>query len=160
FGNSEIRKPGTLLGSSGVMYSSLTCSGATAVDKVTCLALGRKSLESLLGPGGSVLRRSAIKALLMDNVEHVDYFKELSDSELHKVVDLFEETSFPPLGTIVSAGAPAQLIVVVAGKVAIIGSDTEEAQDAATLEKQAVNVLLPGQVHGARSLLNNTPMEY
>ena len=33
----------------------------------TCLALGRKSLESLLGPGGSVLRRSAIKAMLMDN---------------------------------------------------------------------------------------------
>ena len=25
---------------------------------------------------------------------------------------------------------------------------------------EAVNVLLPGQVHGARSLLNNTPMEY
>ena len=25
---------------------------------------------------------------------------------------------------------------------------------------EAVNVLLPGQVHGAQSLLNNTPMEY
>ncbi|CAJ1362555.1 unnamed protein product [Effrenium voratum] len=155
FGNSEMKKCGALLGSSGVMYSSLHCSGASAVDKVTCLALGRKSLESLLGPGGSILRRSAIKALLMDNVESVDYFKQLTEPELHEVVDRFEESSFNSGAPIVSAGAPAQLLVVVAGQVAVMSPD-ESGND----PSKAVQILKPGQLHGALALLNNTPMEY
>lgn len=160
FGNSEIKKPGALLGSSGVMYSSLNCSGATAVDKVTCLALGRKSLESLLGPGGSVLRRSAIKAMLLDNVESVDYFRQLTEKELHDVVDRFEEASFSAGAPIVSAGAPAQLLVVVVGQVAVMDPETAGLNDLAEIVARAKHVLKPGQLHGAQSLLNNTPMDF
>lgn len=160
FGNSEIKKPGALLGSSGVMYSSLNCSGATAVDKVTCLALGRKSLESLLGPGGSVLRRSAIKAMLLDNVESVDYFRQLTEKELHDVVDRFEEASFSAGAPIVSAGAPAQLLVVVVGQVALMDPESAGLNDLAEIVARAKHVLKPGQLHGAQSLLNNTPMDF
>jgi len=160
FGNSEIKKPGALLGSSGVMYSSLNCSGANAVDKVTCLALGRKSLESLLGPGGSVLRRGAIKALLMDNVEHVDYFKQLTETELHEVVDRFEEASFSAGAPIVSAGAPAQLLLVVVGQVAVMDADMAGISDLSEISSKAKAILKPGQLHGAQSLLNNTPMDF
>lgn len=142
------------------MYSSLNCSGATAVDKVTCLALGRKSLESLLGPGGSVLRRSAIKAMLLDNVESVDYFRQLTEKELHDVVDRFEEASFSAGAPIVSAGAPAQLLVVVVGQVAVMDPETAGLNDLAEIVARAKHVLKPGQLHGAQSLLNNTPMDF
>ena len=51
----------------GIGHWGVVCWLLLQLHGRTCLALGRKSLESLLGPGGSVLRRGAIKALLMDN---------------------------------------------------------------------------------------------
>merc|ERR1719409_2228627 len=60
FGNSAQKKVGTVLGSAGLMYTKHQISGARAVDCVKCLALGKHSVERLLGPVEALLRRSAV----------------------------------------------------------------------------------------------------
>merc|ERR1719204_134157 len=41
FGTTAVQKPGTLLGSTGLMYTKQQVAGAKAIDNVTCLALGK-----------------------------------------------------------------------------------------------------------------------
>jgi len=65
-GNFTVKSPGTILGSAGMIMKQ-QISGARAIDRVTCLALARHSLERLLGSVEDVIRRSAINALLSDN---------------------------------------------------------------------------------------------
>merc|ERR1719473_1330683 len=45
FGNRTTAKRGAILGGVGLLYGQKQISGAKAVDRVTCLALGKSSLE-------------------------------------------------------------------------------------------------------------------
>merc|ERR550532_2268366 len=44
-GNSLVKSPGTVLGSTGWLITKRQIFGAKAIDRVTCVALGRQSLE-------------------------------------------------------------------------------------------------------------------
>ena len=76
------------------------------------------------------------------------------------MVDRFEEASFGAGAPIVSAGAPAQLLVVVSGQVAVMPPEVPHLNDLAQVALKAIETLRPGQLHGSRSLLQNTPMEH
>ena len=64
-----------------------------------------------------------------------------------QVVDRFEEASFGAGAPIVSAGAPAQLLVVVSGQVAVMPPEVPHLNDLAQVALKAIETL-------------NTPMEH
>eukprot|EP00442_Polarella_glacialis_P001320 CAMPEP_0115136026 /NCGR_PEP_ID=MMETSP0227-20121206/56115_1 /TAXON_ID=89957 /ORGANISM="Polarella glacialis, Strain CCMP 1383" /LENGTH=920 /DNA_ID=CAMNT_0002542955 /DNA_START=58 /DNA_END=2821 /DNA_ORIENTATION=+ len=164
FGNSAKATAGTLLGSAAVMYTKQQILGARAVDNVTCLAVGKCAIERLLGPVEKVLRRSAIKFLLL-NVTSGDlgFFKQLSDHQQNLLVDTFKEACFSQGDVIVTAGARAQLIIVRDGEVAVLKAtpaDRPGLDTAQFLRETAVEILKPGQVYGATPMVNNSTMQH
>jgi len=156
YGNSEVKKPGTILGGAALMYSKQQALGAKAVDAVTCLALGKLSLERLIGPVEAILRRSAIKSLLVDNVtksSELDFFRDLTSAQQNLIIDRFEHVSFEPGEVVVSPGAPAQLLVVIEGELALSLGDGREV----ILSSRQI-VLTAGAAYGGAALLENQPM--
>eukprot|EP00746_Dinoflagellata_sp_MGD_P085157 gnl/MRDRNA2_/MRDRNA2_33732_c0_seq1.p1 gnl/MRDRNA2_/MRDRNA2_33732_c0~~gnl/MRDRNA2_/MRDRNA2_33732_c0_seq1.p1 ORF type:complete len:943 (-),score=211.95 gnl/MRDRNA2_/MRDRNA2_33732_c0_seq1:16-2844(-) len=176
FGNKTTRKAGAILGGMGLMYSKKQIFGAKAVDKVTCLALGKSSLERLIGPVEDVLRRSAIKALL----ENLDFFKKLTNDQQNAMIGTFEDGIFDKGECIVSRGARAQFILVMDGEVGVLsesaqppnlkqaeGDQSAEGADGQPvshtlskdgLEKMTEKTLRPGTCYGEENLLENTDM--
>lgn len=164
YGNSSVKKPGTLLGAAGLIYHRSQQSAAKAVENVTCLALGKCHVEHLFGPIGDVLRRSAIKALLVDNVNkstELEFFKHLTDEQQKKVIDKFDNHDFSAGEMVVTPGSRAQLLVVVAGEVAILAKGTEEAglTNPAKARKHAKAILSSGQTCGGGAILQNAVMK-
>mmetsp|Transcript_19339 Transcript_19339/g.60805 ORF Transcript_19339/g.60805 Transcript_19339/m.60805 type:complete len:937 (-) Transcript_19339:160-2970(-) len=148
YGNSDMKKPGTILGGAAVMYSKQQAFGAKAVDAVKCLALGKLSLERLIGPVEDVLRRSAIVSLLEDSAAKPggpDFFRHLTARQQDLVVDRFEHASFEEGDVITCAGATAQFLIVIAGELAVDGDAGRE-------------VLTAGMTYGGMALLDNQPM--
>lgn len=162
-GNSTVKSPGTVLGSAGMMYTKQQISGARAIDRVTCLALGKHSLERLIGPVEDVIRRSAIKTLLVDNVTNssdLSFFKELTDAQQNMIIDRFQVIEFAEMESVISVGAEAQVIVVIQGEVAVIG----EGQEFLDLPSEDVRgaareLLTAGKAHGGKSLLDSSTMK-
>lgn len=166
FGNSAQRKSGTILGSAALMYTKQQVSGAKAIDNVTCLALGKSAAERLIGPVEDVLRSSAIKTLLVDNVSkgsEVMFFKELTDVQQSLVIGKFEEATCEEGEAIVSPGARAQIVLVIEGEVAVLERGAMEdaaGQGVEKLREVAKEVLTSGMVCGGAALLSNSTMEY
>ncbi|CAE8630771.1 unnamed protein product, partial [Polarella glacialis] len=165
FGNTARATAGSLLGSAAVMYTNQQVLGATAMDNVTCFAMGKYALERLLGPVEQVLRRSAIKYLMLNAAESRDlaFFKQLSDRQQNLVVDKFAEASFGKGDVIVTSGSQAQLIIVKDGEVAVMRAPaTPDAVsfDERRLRETAIEILKPGQVFGANSIVENTSMQH
>lgn len=165
FGNQAVKKPGTILGSAGLMYTKQQVAGAKAIDNVTCLALGKSSLERLIGPVEDVLRRSAIKALLVDNVGksvELNFFKQLTDEQQNLTIDKFESASFNQGEAVANHGAKAQLIVVIEGEVAVLPSNAPEASLDSTPEAiraAAKEVLSSGMSYGGEGLVQNATVQ-
>jgi len=163
-GNAVIKKPGTILGSAGLMYTKQQVSGAKAIDNVMCLALGKGNLERLIGPVEEVLRSSAIKALLVDNVQKssdLSFFKQLTDEQQSAIIRKFEEVTFSEGEVVVTHGSRAQLIIVIEGQVAML-PPTADATDSTNIENAraaASEVMAAGMIHGGKSILENSPME-
>jgi len=161
FGNQAVKKAGTLLGSAGLMYTKHHVSGAKAIDTVTCLALGKSSLERLLGPVEDVLRRSAVKALLIDNVgknSSLMFFKQLTDEQQNQLIDKFELATYAEGEVVCAKGAKAQFIVVVEGEIAVLPSSASQ-MDVAAATKAAKEVLTTGMCYGASALVNDSVVE-
>lgn len=185
FGNKTNRKTGAILGGMGLMYSKRQIFGAKAVDKVTCLALGKSSLERLIGPVEDVLRRSAIKALL----ENLDFFKKLTNDQQNAMIGTFEDGVFDKGECIVSRGARAQFILVMDGEVGVLSesatppnvkavAEGDNADNALTasvcsettesktptqfskegLDKMTERTLRPGTCYGEENLIENAEM--
>lgn len=164
YGNSSVKKPGTLLGAAGLIYSKSQQSAAKAAENATCLALGKCHVERLFGPIGDVLRRSAIKAVLVDNVnksKELDFFRFFTDEQQRNVIDKLDNHDFNSGEIIMTPGARAQLLVVVEGEVAILNDGTTDAVFANLdkARKQARTILSSGQTFGGGALLQNSVMK-
>ncbi|CAE8607994.1 unnamed protein product, partial [Polarella glacialis] len=162
-GKSGRASPGTILGSEAVIYSKRHTVRAKAIDRVTCLALGKYAFSRLLGPIEHVVRRSALKSLLLksDGSKDLDFFKHLSSSQSDSLIDRFEKASFTQGEVIAAAGSRAQLIVVKAGEVAVLLPDASEVfpltpEAALFRAESALEVLHAGQSYGAYSLVDGT----
>eukprot|EP00929_Paragymnodinium_shiwhaense_P047486 TRINITY_DN24087_c0_g1_i1.p1 TRINITY_DN24087_c0_g1~~TRINITY_DN24087_c0_g1_i1.p1 ORF type:complete len:983 (+),score=300.11 TRINITY_DN24087_c0_g1_i1:102-3050(+) len=128
FGNSAMKQQGTVLGSAGLMYTKHQISGARATDTVKCLALGKSAVERLLGPVEELLRRNAVKTLLLDNTgSELEFFKLLSVQQQDLFLDQLQETSYEAHEVIASPGSFPQLVVVVDGEVAVVTQEEVEA---------------------------------
>jgi len=164
YGNSSVKNPGTVLGSVAMMYTKQQVAGAKATDRVVCLALGKSQLERLIGPVEAVediIRRSAIKALLLDNSDstsELDYFKELSNDQQTNVIDKFEHCTFSQGESVITKGAHSQVILVTEGEVAVL-HETPLGTSEAAIRAAAKQVLTSGMAYGAKALLNDTPMD-
>lgn len=164
YGNSSVKKPGTLLGAAGLIYHNSQQPAAKAVDHVTCLALGKCHVERLLGPIGDVLRRSAIKALLVENVnksKELEFFRHFTPEQQKTVIDKLDDHDVNAGEVVVTPGALAQLLVVVEGEVAILAEGTVEdvLSDPEKARANAKVVLASGQAFGAGALVQNTVMQ-
>lgn len=166
YGNMVVKHPGTILGSTGLMYTKRQICGTKAVDQVTCLALGKSHIERLIGPVEHVLRRSAIKSLIMDNVDSVrsgelDFFKHLTDEQQNILIDNLEDVSYEEGDMITSRGAQAQFIIIMDGEIAIVPESMIEqgVRPHACARDMAKEVLTSGLTLGAKALVENLPME-
>jgi len=160
FGNSSIKGPGTMLGSSGLIYTKQQVTGAKAVDDVSCLALGKSSLERLIGPVEDVLRRSAVKTLLGDYVsksEELSFYHQLNGAQQNAIIDNFENATFSEGDTVVTAGSKPQLLVIIEGEVAVLppGMPVSSSTEA---HAGAREILTSGMTHGGKALMENTKM--
>mmetsp|Transcript_4720 Transcript_4720/g.17838 ORF Transcript_4720/g.17838 Transcript_4720/m.17838 type:complete len:962 (+) Transcript_4720:82-2967(+) len=163
FGNQAVKKPGTLLGSAGLMYGAKAqVAGAKAIDNVTCLALGKTALERLLGNVEDVLRRGAIKALLVDaKSTDLQFFKQLEEPQQNCLIDKFEQATFQPGEAIISKGAKAQLVIVSEGEIAVMSADSDEASRASPELARAAarEVLTGGMTFGGQTLVSGADVE-
>mmetsp|Transcript_40373 Transcript_40373/g.72498 ORF Transcript_40373/g.72498 Transcript_40373/m.72498 type:complete len:947 (-) Transcript_40373:74-2914(-) len=169
YGNTFAKRTGSIIGGLGLI-SSQQFASAVAVDKVTCVALGTKSLERLLGPGESVLRRSVIKALITEHAERAKkdgreeeggfYFKELSKKEQAAVIDRFEDAAFTKGNPLITAAANAQLIVVTEGEAAVLPNNKDYKDDFEAMRRDALQILKPGHSYGFKEMLHNSAMPH
>jgi len=158
FGNTAVKGPGTMLGSTGMIYTKQQVLGATAVDDVACLALARSSLERLIGPVEDVLRRSAVKALLLDTkAEEMAFFHQLTDDQQNAIIDNFENAGFAEGDAVISAGSQPQLIVIIEGEVAVLPPGVR-AFSCANVRSAAQEILTPGMIYGGSSLIQDSQM--
>jgi len=160
-GNSFTKNPGTVLGSAAMMYTKHQVAGAKAVDRVVCLALAKSSLERLIGPVEDVIRRSAIKALLLDNDDsssELAYFKLLTPYQQNAVIDRFEQMTYTQGEAIVTKGAGSQLILVTEGEAAVLRQEVPGGTPA-EVWAATKKVLSSGMAYGGQYLLNAATME-
>merc|ERR1719487_2190135 len=101
FGNKTTAKRGAILGGMGLLYGQRQIAGAKAADRVTCLALGKSSLERLIGNVEDALRRASIQALL----DHVEFYQKLTTDQRNVVLGTFEDGIFEKGDLVVSKGA-------------------------------------------------------
>lgn len=144
------RRPGAMVGSALTRTPALR--EARAVGRVTCLALGRRSLERLLGPVDRALRRSALRSLLAEGAQRggdAAGLARLTWAQQDLLADGFEEVSFGRGDIVVSPGAPAQLLLVVEGEVEVLpaGSQAQAASSGKQADKNVSTLLLPVGSH-------------
>jgi len=162
FGNAAMKQPGFILGSTGLMYMKRQIHGAKAhSSQVTCLALGKSSLERLIGPVENVLRRSAIQSLILDNVAgtgDLECFRQLTDQQQKKTIDNFEEVTFLDGEVIISKGSCAQFIILIEGEAAVVSDATQIEGGGFNIRDYCKQVISAGS-YGSKNLVTNAPME-
>lgn len=165
YGNLTKKKAGTILGSAGLMYTKQQVSGAKAIENVSCLALSRSSIERLIGSVEDVLRRSAIKALLVDNVSKssdLAFFKQLTNKQQDQFIEVFEDVTLKEGEVVIQPGALGQMVVVIEGEAGVMQKPAEELAGVPTakLKESAKQVLTSGMTYGAGNILNNKEMKH
>lgn len=160
-GNSVIQKQGAILGIAGLMYSKRQISGARAIDKVTCLAIGKGCLERLLGPVEVFLRQSAIASLL----ENHSFFRSLTTDQQKTLIAVFNDNVFEAGECLVTKGADAQLIIVVEGEVQTSDQNVSSSQSfteyqpsLAEANAKGMELLTPGTVYGGKQCIESIAM--
>jgi cGMP-dependent protein kinase len=112
-----------------------------------------------------VLRRSAIKALLLETStkskgdDEVEFFKHLTEAQQNKVIDMFEDEQFETGQIVVSESAKAQMIVVVEGDLAILPEGTDTSITVEEASAKATRIVSNGMAYGAQVLLQGSPMK-
>lgn len=163
-GNSAVKKAGTILGSSGLMYGRNQVSGAKAFEAVECLALGKSGMERLIGPVEDVLRRSCLKALLLETGSkperspEMDFFRLLTESQQNTMVDMFEDESFGRGEVLISSRSKPQMIVVVEGELAVLPEGADASCGAERARHLASSIIGSGMAHGSEALLTGALM--
>lgn len=165
-GNAVAKKPGTIIGSAGMMYGKQQVTGAKAIDNVICLALAKSQLERLIGPVEEILRHTAIMALLTDKKSNeLAFWKQLSDEQQTAFIKSFEDVTFNEGEVIISPGSKAQLVIVIDGEVAVLPENANQPADAevppspTSARASAQGVLTSGMAHGGKAVLGNTNMQ-
>lgn len=120
---------GSILGLVGVMYDKRQALGGKAVGDVTCLAMGKGSLESLPGAVIDLFQHCAFKHLLKSIPSSAQTFKLLTDDQLNRMIATAEDAYFESAEVIFMPGDQAQFILVVDGEVAIVSDVTVERRD-------------------------------
>ncbi|CAE8654780.1 unnamed protein product, partial [Polarella glacialis] len=118
-----IERPGSIIGSSGVVYGKRQAFGAKAKGPVDCLALGKAALDECSQLVADVLRRCAFKALLQGlprQPGEPDLWRILTQDQQHYLISRAEDGIFEPGEIIFAPGDEAQLIIVVSGEIAIV----------------------------------------
>mmetsp|Transcript_16481 Transcript_16481/g.38628 ORF Transcript_16481/g.38628 Transcript_16481/m.38628 type:complete len:911 (-) Transcript_16481:136-2868(-) len=158
-GNLAVKQPGTVLGSAAMMYTKQQVTGAKAIDRVVCLALGKSSLERLIGPVEDVIRRSAIKALLLDDsTSELQFFKLLDNAQQNLIIDKFEQVTLARGEAVITKGARPQLILVISGEVGVLHEDVAPGGTEEENRAVARQVLTSGMAYGGSAMLHDTDM--
>jgi len=116
---------GEILGCVGLLYGKRHVTDAIANGRVTCLALAKTALARLPTPVEDVLRRAALRSLLQNMPRKVDEHAIIDlmiGDEQNRFMSVAEDGEFGADEIIVAPGDPAQLLVVVAGEVAVLHS--------------------------------------
>jgi CRP-like cAMP-binding protein len=142
-----------ILGSVGIIYGKSQICGFRAAGNVICLAIGRSSLPTLAGPIEDVLRRNAIKTLLLgdrgSDAENV--FEVLTDGELNRLINHFQDAIFEKDELVFKVGDQAQMVLVVEGQCMI----QEQLSSANSAVEQ---VLTDGMAYGEHEIIECLPM--
>lgn len=160
----EIMKPGSLLGSTGFMYTNHQVYSAKAINTVMCASFSRAQLEQIPGSALEVIQSCAIKALLLDDVQtsnELDFFKALTDTQQDMMAQSFEDVFFNEGELVITPGAPPQLILVDKGELAIVPSDVADQVGgcSAKAKELAEEVLTAGMVYGGSCLIQNRAID-
>mmetsp|Transcript_63342 Transcript_63342/g.151119 ORF Transcript_63342/g.151119 Transcript_63342/m.151119 type:complete len:988 (-) Transcript_63342:98-3061(-) len=168
-----VRPSGTIIGGTSLLYSERQVTMAKAVTKVTCMGIGRASFERLLGPLDKILRRSAIKALILGDQDSSftastpltspqACFRQLFEDQQHLFIDHCEDILVKKSEVIVPRGVPAQFVIVAEGQVAVVDDPKFENGDASpsTLRSEAVDLLGRGMIYGSQEVLGNATMPH
>lgn len=169
-GNSALKKAGTIIGSAGMMYGKSQVSGAKAFEATECLALGKHALERLIGPVEDVLRRSAIKALLLETGSRkgqsqnsassdMEFFKMLTDAQQNTMIDMFEDESFEQGDVVISQNSKSQMVVVVEGELGVLPEGADASCGAEKAKEIATSVIQNGMAYGSQNLLTGAEMK-
>mmetsp|Transcript_16005 Transcript_16005/g.35080 ORF Transcript_16005/g.35080 Transcript_16005/m.35080 type:complete len:916 (+) Transcript_16005:65-2812(+) len=163
WGNTVVKHAGTILGSIGLLYTKKQIAGAKAIDSVTCIALGKNSLDKLVGEVMQVLQRSAIKAMILDSSGggrsgELGFFQLLSVAQQDALMNEFEKVSFSEGELIVARGAKPQFLLILQGEAAVIGGDYAVGTPATQLKKNAQDQLMSGMTYGKKPFVDNLPM--
>jgi len=169
FGYTAVKRMGTILGSAGLMYTKRQIFSAAAIDNVVCLALGKIHVKRLIGPVERVLRRSAIKSLILDTVvggrsAELSFFKKLTEEQRNVFIDNFADVTYDTGEIIISQGSRAQFLILVDGEVGILEDAASANEASAGARKSSVKaltkrVLTAGMTYGAKALVADTQME-
>lgn len=167
-GNSALKKAGTIIGSAGLMYGKSQVSGAKAFEATECLALGKHALERLIGPVEDVLRRSAIKALLLETGSKkrqdsigtdMEFFKCLTEAQQNTMIDMFEDESFKQGEVVISQNSKSQMVVVVEGELGVLPEGADASCGAEKARQNATSVVQNGMAYGSQALLTGAEMK-
>jgi cGMP-dependent protein kinase len=167
-GNSALKKAGTIIGSAGMMYGKSQVSGAKAFEATECLALGKHALERLIGPVEDVLRRSAIKALLLETGSRkgqsqigtdMEFFKMLTEAQQNTMIDTFEDVSFVLGDSVISQNSKSQMVVVVEGELGVLPEGADPSCGAEKARQIATRVVKNGMAYGSQALLTGADMK-
>mmetsp|Transcript_48011 Transcript_48011/g.112084 ORF Transcript_48011/g.112084 Transcript_48011/m.112084 type:complete len:973 (-) Transcript_48011:218-3136(-) len=163
-GERIILPPGTIIGRSGLQCMGRHVATATAVDKVTCMGIGRATFERLIGPLDDIVRRSTIKSLLLGNggadsfasntlpLHAPHFFRELTQAQQQTFIDCLEDRVSAPLEVVVRCGSHAEFVLIAEGEFAVL-DDLDDATDAlSNLQLQAKEVLVSGMKFGSEDI--------
>eukprot|EP00435_Cladocopium_sp_Y103_P050584 s194_g15.t1 len=115
-------KPGSVIGSVGVIYNKEQAGGAFAKGTVECLCLNKASLSNFSASVIDVLRRAAFKAILHSlprNPLDPEPWRILSEQQVNMLISRTEDGTFEPGEIVFAPDDGAQLIIVISGEVAV-----------------------------------------
>ncbi|CAJ1447131.1 unnamed protein product, partial [Effrenium voratum] len=121
FDRGSYGKPGSVIGSVGVMYNKQV-PGSFAKGPVECLRLNKASLSGFSAAVIDVLRRAAFKAILHSlprNPLDPEPWRILSERQVNLLISRAEDGVFEPGEIVFAPDDAAQLVIVVSGQVAV-----------------------------------------
>lgn len=122
FDRGSYGKPGSVIGSVGVIYNKEQVGGAFAKGTVECLCLNKASLSNFSASVIDVLRRAAFKAILHSlprNPLDPEPWRILSEQQVNMLISRTEDGTFESGEIVFAPDDGAQLIIVVTGEVAV-----------------------------------------
>ncbi|CAK9013051.1 unnamed protein product, partial [Durusdinium trenchii] len=125
-------KPGSVIGSVGVIYNKKQVGGAFAKGPVECLCLNKASLSNFSASVIDVLRRAAFKAILHGlprNPLDPEPWRILSEQQVNMLISRTEDGVFEPGEVIFAPDDGAQLIVVIWGQMAVTKHEIKTRED-------------------------------